>query len=338
VYTQLGTATLKTGAPLACGVVVAPDAAWAPRINTFLAHLRAEWRFHTAQALAQPLDALETRFYVGTLGAPQGPIVTLVMVASARGVGLLGYVYTAPEHRRLGAYSALMAFQMEDCRALGHHTLTLTTGFESPAYWIYHRFGFRSIDGTSGRMTWLAAPDAEARWFRPGATAVHPLAWDDWSTLNLTALRLPDPAGPPEDLPRSWAFRLLTCGTAEGTFPQVFAPWSRQPRRAARQAITLRTEHGAVAGWLVLIPDDLTYGSATLVDLHVHPAFRQDAPKLLAAVRWPDAGRLTAYTAEPAGYRAALLEGVGFRRVATLPGWLEHDGARLDLDVLLSGD
>jgi hypothetical protein len=95
--------------------------------------------------------------------------------------------------------------------------------------------------------------------------------------------------------------------------------------------------HGAVAGWLVLIPDGLTFGGATLVDLHVHPAYRQDAPKLLAAVRRPEAGRLTAYTAEPAEYRAALLEGVGFRPVATLPGWLEHDGGRLGLVVLEKG-
>src|SRR5205823_333211 len=123
MYTYLGAATLKTGERLACGVVTAPDPAWAPRIEPFLAHKRPEWRYHIAQSLQQPLDRLETRFYVGTLGEPEGPIITGVMVAGARGVGLLGYVFTEPEHRQKGAYSALMAYQMEHSRALGHHTL-----------------------------------------------------------------------------------------------------------------------------------------------------------------------------------------------------------------------
>jgi GNAT superfamily N-acetyltransferase len=331
VYTHLGSATLKTGERLACGVVTAPDPEWAPRIEPFLAHKRPEWRYHVAQSLQRPLDQLETRFYLGTLGGPEGPIITNVMVAAARGVGLLGYVYTAPEHRQKGAYTALMAHQMAHSRALGQHTLTLTTAFESPAYWIYHRFGFRSIDGASGRMKWHATPDAEARWFRPGRTAVHPMVWDDWSTLNLTALRVPAPDEPAEDVPRSWAFRLLTYGTAEGTFAEVFAPWSCRPRHAARYAATLRTEHGAVAGWLVLQPDELTLGTGLLLDLHVHPAFVGDAPKLLAGVPWPDAGRVTAYTSRPDGYRAALFERAGLRPVAVLPGWLEHKGQPFDL-------
>src|SRR4051812_35359799 len=125
VYTHLSSATLKTGERLVCGVVTAPDPEWAPRIEPFLAHKRPEWRYHIAQSLRQPLDQLETRFYVGTLGELEGPLITIVMVAAARGVGLLGYVFTALEHRQKGAYSALMASQMEHSRALGHHTLTL---------------------------------------------------------------------------------------------------------------------------------------------------------------------------------------------------------------------
>jgi GNAT superfamily N-acetyltransferase len=331
VYTHLGEATLKTGERLVCGVVTAPDGEWAPRLEPFLAHKQPEWRYHIQQSLQQPLDQLETRFYVGTLGEPTGPIITNVMVASARGVGLLGYVFTAPEHRQKGAYAALMAHQMDHSRRLGHHTLTLTTAFESPAYWIYHRFGFRSIDRTSGRMKWEAAPDAEARWFQPGKTAVYPMVWDDWSALNLAALRVPPLGEPPEERPRSWAFRLMTYGTAEGTFAQVFAPWGRRPRYAARYAATLRTEHGAVVGWVVLKADELTLETGTLLDLYVHPAFVDDAPKLLEGVPWPDTGRVSAYTSRPDGYRAATLKGAGFRPRGTLVGWWEHDGETFDL-------
>ena len=58
---------------------------------------------------------------------------------------------------------------------IGYAILTLGTGFESPPYWIYHSFGFRSIDGTSGRMKWLATPDAETSWFRAGDATARPL-------------------------------------------------------------------------------------------------------------------------------------------------------------------
>lgn len=337
MYTLLGEARLKSGARLVCGVAEAPDAEWAPRIVPFLAHKRPEWRHHISEALAHPLDRLETRFYVGTLHEADGPVVTIVMVASARGVGLLGYVYTAPEHRQQGAYSQLMTYQMAHSAKLGHHTLTLSTNFEGPAYWIYHRFGFRSIDGTSGRMKWLATPDAEAGWFRRGETHVHAMVWDDWSTLNLAALRIPTPDEAPEEQPRSWAFRLMAYGTAEGTFAQVFAPWSRQPRQAARYAATLRTEHGAVVGWAILKPDEMTLGSDLLLDLYVHPAFLDDAPKLLEGIPWPEGGRVAAYTSRAEGYRAALLHAAGFRHAALLPGWLEHEGERLDLHAFARG-
>jgi GNAT superfamily N-acetyltransferase len=335
LYTRLGEGTLKSGARLICGVVTAPDLVWALRIEPFLAHKQPAWRYHVTQSLREPLDQLETRFYLGTLEGEDGPVVTCVMVASARGVGLLGYVFTAPEYRQQGAYSQLMAYQMAHSRALGHHTLTLSTGFETTPYWIYHRFGFRSIDGTSGRMKQFLMPGAEARWFVPAPTEVHPMVWDDWPTLNLTALRVPAADELPEALPRSWALRVLDYGTAEGTFAEVFAPWARQPGRAARFAVTLRSVYGAVAGWALLMPDELTLGIDLRLDLYVHPTFRGDAHKLLEALPQPEVP-VNAYTTgveSGDGFRATLLERAGFRRVTTLPGHLAHVGRRLDLHV-----
>src|SRR5207249_1997860 len=144
-----------------------------------LGHKGQPWQHHIQAALQEPLDDLETRFYVGLL---DGRAITNVMIVGTRlrvvsrgagrpedaveAVGILGHVYTVPEHRRKGAYAQLMAAQMEHTRSLGYRLLTLGTGFETPPYWIYHRFGFRSIDGATGRMKWLATPDAEAHHFR----------------------------------------------------------------------------------------------------------------------------------------------------------------------------
>ena len=211
--------------------------------------------------------------------------------------------------------------------------LTLGTGFETPPYWIYHRFGFRSIDGASGRMTWLAAPEAEAGWFRPGATSVRPMRWDDWAPLNLLAYQ---PTAPDEELPRSMVFRLTGHGSLEGSFLRVRLPLPehqsprtaealRQGLEAARlAALTLESEHGAAVGWAVLRPDDLALGEGWLLDCYVHPAFREATERLLSAVPWPAGRRVAAYSGPPDGYRAAALRRAGFRQVAELPEWLER--------------
>src|SRR5437588_10036164 len=131
MYTQLDTQKLKTGELLEIGVVEAPDGEWAPRIEPLLAHKGPGWNDHIHRALAGPLDALETRFYVGSIDRE---LVTQVMIVGHAGAGILGHVFTKPEHRRKGAYRRLMDVQMEDVRRCGYRVLTLGTGFDSPPY------------------------------------------------------------------------------------------------------------------------------------------------------------------------------------------------------------
>lgn len=354
MYTPLATTPLRSGQTLHSGVVIAPDPSWAPRLLPFLAHKQPQWRSHINAALDRPLDALQTRFYVGTVGPtedPTSPIVTCVMVAGAARpaarIGLLGYVFTAPTHRGQGAYSALMAQQMEHCR--GHGTgagdhqgftiLTLTTQRDSTAWRIYERFGFRpDHPTTSGRMRWLAHPHAEDEWFEPSPVTIHALAWDDWPALNLTAIRIPDPTEN-EDPPRSWALYLPTHGTAEGTFSDVLPEWAqligKRPRERATYAVTLRSRTGAVAGWVIAIPDPLSLGAARQVDLYVHPSFETIASDILVeALRAiPPETPLTAYVTRAGGYRARALARAGFRPAAALPRWLSQDGKTFDVHV-----
>lgn len=328
MYTHLGSVILKTGEQMELGVIRCPDPSWAKQVMALLGHKSRETRDHFEAAFAGPLDDLETRFYVGTIG---GFAMTNVMIVGARGAGILGHVYTAPEHRQKGAYSQLMAAQMEDTRRAGYRILTLGTGFETHPYWIYHGFGFRSIDGMSGRMKWLAEPDAEAGHFRPGATTVRPMRWDDWAALNVLAFQ---PLAPDEELPRSWTFRVKGQGSLEGSFQTL-------RRNIARKSpvtpLTLVTEHGAAVGWAVLQPDEVAFGDGWLVDLYVHPAFQADAGRLLAALPWPDRGRVAAYSAAPDGYRAAALREAGFQQIAELPGWLRRGETPVPLRVFTRG-
>src|SRR5689334_12378719 len=113
MYTPLGSAKLNSGETLEMGVVAGPDAEWAPRIGPFLGHKGPGWCDHIQRALEGPLDRLETLFYVGCIGEE---LVTQVMIVGCAGAGILGHVFTRPEHRRKGAYRQLMARQMEDTR------------------------------------------------------------------------------------------------------------------------------------------------------------------------------------------------------------------------------
>ena len=344
MYTPLGAAPLATGETLHCGVVQTPDLEWGRRLIPFLAHKQPKWRSHITASFERELDQLETRFYVGTLGPPEdptSPIVTTVMVAGASRpagrVGLVGYVFTAPEHRGKGAYSALMTHQMEDCRRAGFTILTLTTQRDSTAWRIYERFGFRADHPTtSGRVRWLAHPDAEREWFAPSPVTIHPLAWDDWTALNVTAVQLP-PGDRPEDPPRSWSLYLPTHGTAEGTFSDLLPAWAqligKRARERASHAVTLRAQSGAVAGWLFVVPDPLSLGGARQVDLYLHPSFHETATGTLveALAALPPDQPLTAYVTQRDGYRARALAAAGFRHAGTLPRWLPQEGTPLDV-------
>ncbi len=338
MYRYLGSARLKTGEQMEIGVVECPDPSWGAQVKPLLGHKdRPTQEFFNA-AFERPLDDLETRFYLGTIG---GLAISNVMIVGARSgaagegtaaglgaVGILGHVYTRPEHRQKGAYRHLMAAQMDDCRRLGYQALTLGTGFETHPYWIYHSFGFRSIDGVSGKMKWVAGDGFEESWLRPGATRVRPMRWDDWPRLNLLAFQ---PPAANEPLPRSWTFRVKGQG---GAVEGMFQVMQRNVARGSQiTALALESERGVPVGWAVLQPDDLAFGDGRLLDLYVHPAFEADAPQLLAHVPWPERGRVAAYTTGDDNYRTSALEQAGFRRAASLPGWLRDGDSQLDLAV-----
>jgi GNAT superfamily N-acetyltransferase len=330
VYRHLGSATLKTGEQLEVGVVHCPDPSWGAQVQPLLGHKDSHVRFTLDAAFAHPLDDLDMRFYVGTIG---GQAITNIMIAGAAGsggkAGILGHVYTRPEHRQKGAFRHLMAAQMDDCRRSGYVALTLGTAFESHPYWIYHSFGFRSIDGVSGKMKWLARPGADAEWFLTGPTSVRPMRWGDWPRMDLLAFQ---PPAVHEPLPRSWTFRVKDQG---GGVEGLFQLRQRTVSRSAPiTPVALVTDAGAVAGWAVLQPDDLAFGDGYLLDLYVHAAFEADAPKLLDAMPWPRHARVSVYTSGDDTYRTRTLNRAGFRPVATLPGWLKHQAESADLHVL----
>lgn len=328
----MGSVTLRTGEQLELGCVTCPDPSWGAQIMPLLGHKSRESRDHFEAAFAGPLDQLDTRFYIGCIG---GIAVTNVMIVGAHrvagAVGILGHVYTRPEHRQKGAYGTLMPVAMAHLQGDGYQALTLGTGFETHPYWIYHRHGFRSIDGVTGKMKWLAEPAFGSRWFAPGTATVRPLRWDDWGPLNLLAFQ---PLAAAEALPRSVLFQLKGQGSLEGSFQTV---QRRVGRGEPIQAVVLESESGATVGWAAVQPDPFAFGDARQLDLHLHPHFQGQASVLLDALEWPPDKPVHAYATSTDDERAAALRAAGFTPVAQLPNWLERAGHRLPLHVFARG-
>ncbi|HIE52373.1 MAG TPA: GNAT family N-acetyltransferase [Armatimonadetes bacterium] len=320
MYVPLAKATLKTGELLEVGVVVAPDEDYANRIRSFLAHKPANFRWHIDRALAEPLDELETRFYLGEL---QGKIITNVMTVEHRGVGILGHVFTRPDHRLKGACRAVMQEQMADFLHRGGKVLTLGTGFETPPYWIYYRFGFRSIDGHSGFMKYCAEAGFEEAFFAAAPVQVVEVAWHHWPTLNLLC------AQEEGDYVRSIAFGHFGRANFEGGFLRFKQSLEENP---AHQARLLASETGAIVGYATVQPDSRWRGQVALLDLFLHPHFAREATRLLKALSLPE-GKIQSYVEPAAEAVIAALEQAGFKREALLRRQVRREDQWLDVAV-----
>ena len=309
MHETIATQTLKTGESMQIERVLAPDAERAARILPFLGHKPGEYRAHLEAAFADACDELETRFYVGLL---DGQIVGNIMTVEAGGVGILGHVHTREDHRRKGVCRAIMGRQMEDFRDRGGHALLLGTGFQSPAYWIYHSFGFRDLPGARpGVMRFLRENEPEflERFFASGPCRVAPAGWKHWPLAALLAA-LPD-------LPCLRSLTLGAWGVAllEGPYCSFFHRWGADPRAGAA---VLESQTGAVVGVATLVPEG-RWPDALLLDVFFHPQVDPgDVAGLIGALP-PLPGKVQCFAGPQDARKIMALEQAGFRREAILP-------------------
>lgn len=321
MYLTLGESRLTTGEKVELGVVEAPDPDWAERLAIFLSHKPPDADYHIQAALAGPLDALETRFYVGSV---DGQVITNAMIVGARGFGILGHVYTAPAWRRRRACRQLMVAEMDDVRRRGYRALTLGTGFDSHAYWTYHSLGFRPVAEGSGFMRWLA--DQAADLLAPGPTIVRPTRWDDWAAHSYATL---EPIRSEEALPRSPLLGVTAQADVEDAF--VTFLYRRRPRPGVESRV-LVLETGAVVGWCHVAPGPAALADAWLLDLHALPGFEPELGRLLEGVAWPDAPIVFASDTRRAEYLECLRR-AGFAEATALPGVVARAGGRRALGL-----
>ena len=296
-----------------CLLVEEPEESWAQDVQRLLVHKRDHVHWHIQRSIAGPLDELETRFYLGVVN---GEAVGNIMTVEHGGIGILGHVFTQPDHRRKGIASHIMAAQMRDFQERDGRVLTLGTGFDSPPYWIYHSFGFRSVAEGSGAMWYWRQPEQMEELWRAAITGVASPLWQHWPLVNLLCIQ------PRGDRLRLAARRLWEPRNFEGDFTQY-----KRDLEAEDSSITARVlenEAGLVVGWASLEDDPVWGGAAALLDLLIHPRAWDAAEDLLSALPLPSKPIL-AY-ADQDSPKNDVLRAHGFRQQSSWPAWLPVGG------------
>ena len=320
MYIKLATERLKTGEEMEVGVIRAPDMEHTTQLTTFLGHKGRDWVWQVEKSLSGGCPDLESYFYVGKI---KGQIVGNITTVECNRTGIFGHVFTRPDQRRKGVCGTIMSHQIEDFRHRGGGLLLLGTDYESPAYWIYHRFGFRPLDKT-GFMRYSTEDDFEERHFTPCPARAVEVNWRDWP--RLCALASIENGG----VLRSITFGLFGRGNLEEAFLGLKRGLEERPDQV--RAILLQSERGAIVGCATITPDRRWRNGPYLLDIFWHPKFSSYADQLVSQIRFPK-GKIQCYVDSLSPEKATLLERTGFEREATFGGQISWEGQVMDVMV-----
>lgn len=301
------------------GVVQAPDDQYADRVKPFLEHKRGAHGWHIRRCFEGELDKLETYFYIGQI--ENGEIIANIMTVEHLGVGILGHVFTKPEHRRKSACTNLMQSQMEHFVDRGGRALYLGTGFDSPAYHIYSKYGFESVVPKSGFMKFYTDPDFEEEYFAPDEVHVKDVQWHDIKMSALTGIVN-------GDYLRSLAFHIYGPSNFEGGF------WAfkrdLEEGEKYQSAKILEAQNGSITGFATISKDHRWSPSTYILDLFAHPNFWKKADKLIDAIDLPN-GKIQCYVDANSIGKIQCLLNSGFKPEAVLRDQLKHGNQSLDV-------
>lgn len=304
MYCKLSDAKLKTGENLEIGVVIAPDIEHKDSIPKVLNHKGEPWLSHVNRSLTGEIKELETRFYIGKI---DGNIVGNIMTVEYNRTGILGHVFTVPEQRRKHICSLIMEQQMKDFKSRGG-ILLLGTGYNSPPYWIYHSFGFRSIIEGSGFMRFSTEEDFESKHFRIGEVKSTDVQWKHWPLMNvLTSVYGIETL-------RSLTFGIYGISNFEGGFLHFMKRLENENIKAK----LLESEFGAVVGCITLDNDHRWTHKTYIIDIFMHNNFINHYVDLLGSLELPE-GKIMCYIDEKSpSEKIDALKQFGFEKEATI--------------------
>lgn len=321
MYTPIADSTLRTGETLEIGVVLAPDDDYAPLVRLILAHKSRNDQWHLDEVFAGRVEPLETRFYLGRLD--ERPVCN-IMVSEHGGIGIVSHVYTMPEHRRKGIARLVMDGQLADFRDRGGRYLTLSTGYDTHPYYLYHSFGFRSVVPESGHMKFMETAAFETEHFHGDGAMVVPGNWRNWPSLNVFCAQ----GGPP--FVRNVGLGHIGPRMFEGAYLGLMKLTGQE---ADHQVRLLVTDRGAVTGYATLVPDLRWRGETFLLDMTAHPGFALYLKPLLNSFDLPAGRKVQCHVESGDTRKAAALRDAGFVCETTLRKQFKTSGQVMDVEL-----
>ena len=321
MYDKLGEVELKTGERMEAGVITMPDEHYAEEVEQFLGHKMGDLRWYIELSLAEALDGLENRFYVGKL---DGHVITNISTIEYDGIGILMNVWTMPEQRRKGASKGLMAYQMEDFRQRMGQALYLGTEYNTPPYHIYHSFGFESLFPESGYMKYHVDSDFEEHYFAPTPTHPKSVEWHDWPKCAALSAIING------DVLRSLTWGVYGPRNLEGGFLNYKR--ALETDNIYDDAKLLMASSNAIVGWATISRDERWRPATGILDLFLHPNFVDDIPTLLSAIVFPEL-KVQCYVDSGAEKKAAILKTMGFTCEGRFKNQFAYDGRQYDVLV-----
>lgn len=298
----LNTVTLRDGRSMR--IIEVKDSApnWETRIAPFLGHKPEPYGEQVRRALRGDHEGVETRFYLGII---EGEIVGNVTTVEKSGVGWMGHVYTDPGRRRVGVAGALIHEQTADFRRRQGRALFLSTRFDSPAYHLYAKFGYRGLEEKSGMMELLIQRDFYDQYFAEHEYRYHRPTWGDGPAFCALC------AAPGGERVRSVLLKLFGRSTTEGAYLKLMEYVDSGEWRA----VLGLTQTGAVVGFAITgnnaiwpVAEETSY----IMDLYVHQDHMAVLPALMEAL--PPAATRVIIPVDSEGKREQLLSDHGLQR------------------------
>lgn len=318
---DLGMVTLRGTEKRAAVRISCPDLQWAYRIEQLLMHKGEPWNTQNRVFLENEAG-IENTFYV--LHEDAVPFSNITISVS-QGIGVLAHVWTDPEKRNQGASTRLLDLALSDFRSRNGKALYLYTDYESPAYRIYRRFGFRSVVQGSGHMEWFAneKEDFERELFHSDTVTEMKMRWPQWNTAP--ALFMAPSAG----IVRIARFGIFGQQSTQADFlPLVLQELTEEESEERVRVLETKTSK-AVVGVAIVGPHPIWTG-VTLLDIFCHDDYWGNADRLLMQLDLSQDRHLVAYSDQKSTRRNELLRAVGFRETGRLTSRLRRGGTLFD--------
>jgi len=315
MWSKISEVPLKTNDIMEIHVVKAPDDHYKNSIMSFLVHNKGIWLWHLNLAVQGELDELESRFYLGLL---KSRIISNVSTWEYGSIGIIGHLFTAKDHRKKGACTALIKTQIEDFRKRGGQILI--GGFKESSYPIVKNLGFTSIINNSEVMRYNLYLDYEKEYFQAKRVFCRDAMWKDWPSVSLLFTAK-----------EGWRVRSMR--------HKIFGPFDYEDYfledmserlKSLCMSKVLVTEEGSIVGYATLALKHRLSESFWLLDFFIHPASVSYADAMLEAMYWPK-GKIRCYVEAECRDKHDMLLARGFQEKRILKKQIKRDGKTLNI-------